>query len=261
MKKQYAVITGASSELGKAYAFELAKREINLILISLQEENLENTNQLKVFGIDVKYYETDLTSHQNLAEVAQWINSNFEVAMLINNTGTGRLKKFQDTSVSYMNTIMQLNVMSISLLTRALLPNLMRQRKSYILNVSGIAEFSPMGFTTVYPVSKAFVHRFTQGLYQELKNTSVVVSAVNPGPILENTGLCGRIGLLTLKRVAAVSIRQLFRKDPVIMNHMGNVINWLLVKIIQISVRLSLLTKAFERNVRDGSSPRKLEKS
>ena len=141
----------------------------------------------------------------------------------------------------------------------------MRQRKSYVLNVSDPG-FRPIGFKTVYPDSRAILHQFTRSLYHELKNTSVFVSGVNPGPMRPNRDgghqhIFRRIGFLTPERVAEVSIRQLFRKDTVIMNHMGNVINWLLVKIIQISVRLSLLTKAFERNVRDGSSPRKLEKS
>lgn len=121
-----------------------------------------------------------------------------------------------------------------------------------------MAAFSPMGFKTVYPASKAFIHHFTRGLYQELKDTSVFVSVVNPGPMRTNQdvtnrinrqGLLGRIGLLSPEKVAEISIRQLLKKDTMIMLSLGNGINWLLMKIIPIWLRLPLLTNAIKREI------------
>lgn len=259
-KKQYAVITGASSGLGRAFAYELASRNVNLILVSLPQEGLAGiVADLRGYSIDVAYYEADLTQHERLFAVTDWINAGFDVFMLINNAGMGGTRKFIDADPAYINNIIQLNVMSTSLITRALLPNLMRQDQSYILNVSSMAAFSPMGFKTVYPASKAFVHHFTRGLYQELKDTNVFVSVVNPGPMktnkdasarIDRQGWMGKMGLMSPEKVAEISIRQLLRKDTMIMLSLGNGINWLLMKVVPIWLRLPLLTKAIEREIR-----------
>ncbi|HRE66356.1 MAG TPA: SDR family NAD(P)-dependent oxidoreductase [Cyclobacteriaceae bacterium] len=257
---EYAVITGASSGLGKAFAFELAKRKINVVLISLPHEGLpEMATQLMKYSIEVAWYETDLTVHENVRLVTDWINDHFSVSLLINNAGMGGTKRFIEADTDYINRIIQLNVMSTSLITRALVHNLMRQPRAYILNVASMAAFSPMGFKTVYPASKAFIHHFTRGLYQELRDTNVFVSVVNPGPMKTNhdattrinrQGLFGRLGLLSPEKVAAISIRQLFKRDTMIMLGWGNGISWLLMKVLPIWVRLPLLTKAIEREIK-----------
>lgn len=266
MKRQYAIITGAGSRLGKAYALELARREINLILISPPQERPENTF-LGLEGIDVRYYETDLTSHRNLMEVTEWINSNFEVAMLINNAGLTDSKRLGDAGNDKLNANIQLNTMSISLLTRALLPNLMRQRKSYVLNVSDMMAFNPRGFKTVYPATNAFVRYFTRTLFHEMRDTNVFVSVVSPGPMrikrdmrdhTPRYRIFEKFALPTPERVAHISIRQLFRRNPVIMVGIGSVINWLLLKIIPVWIPLFLFTSFFKREMSNGSSQRQL---
>lgn len=260
MKNGFAVITGASSGLGRAFAFELAKRKTNLVLIALPGEGLDMlAKELQRTGVRAEYFETDLTRHENILAVSEWVNTHFEVFMLINNAGMGGTRRFLDADMDYLNNIIQLNVMSTSLLTRALLPNLLGQDQSYILNVSSMAAFSPMGYKTVYPASKAFVHHFTRGLYQELKDTRVFVSVVNPGPMKTNKdvtdrinrqGWMGKLGLLTPEEVAEISVRQLFKKDTVIMLNLSNGFNWLLMKVIPIWLRLPLLTKAIEREIK-----------
>jgi short-subunit dehydrogenase len=121
-----------------------------------------------------------------------------------------------------------------------------------------MAAFSPMGFKTVYPASKAFIHHFSRGLYQELKSTNTFVSVVNPGPMKTNTdtsaridkqGFLAQMGLLSPERVAQISIRQLFKKDAMIMLNWVNGVHWLLMKLIPIWLRLPLLTKVIEREV------------
>jgi hypothetical protein len=262
MTKKYAVVTGASSGLGKAFAYELARRNIDMVLISLPNEGLDALAvNLREQGVEVATYETDLTELEKVKAAADWVNRHFRVFMLINNAGMGGTRRFLDAEPDYINRIIQLNVMSTSLLTRALLPNLMQQQ-SYVLNVSSMAAFSPMGYKTVYPASKAFVHHFTRGLYEELKHTNVFVSVVNPGPMKTNRdvtarinrqGWLGRLGLLSPEEVAAISIRQLFKRDTLIMLGFGNGLNWLLMKIIPIWVRLPLLTRAIAREINSES--------
>lgn len=259
VNNDFALITGASSGLGRAFAVELASRKKNLVLIALPQEGLQVlAEELSRQHVEVFYMETDLTNHTNVMHMTQWVNEHFNISMLINNAGMGGTRRFIEADVHYLNSIIQLNVMSTSLITRELLPNLMQQKQSYILNVSSLAAFSPMGFKTVYPASKAFIHHFTRGLYQELKDTNVFVSVVNPGPMktnrdvsarIEQYGILAKIGLLSPENVARISIRQLLRKDSMIVLNWMNGFNWLLMRIVPIWLRLPLLTRSIKREL------------
>ncbi|REC50150.1 SDR family NAD(P)-dependent oxidoreductase [Chryseobacterium pennipullorum] len=256
-KESYAVVTGASQGLGKAFAENLARKNINVILVSLPGQNLkELCGELEqTYHIKCHYYETDLSVHENVMNLTEWLNGSFDIHILINNAGLGGTKKFTEATPDYINTILQVNVAATSLITHQLLPNLLKQPKAYILNVSSMAAFSPIGFKTVYPASKTFIHSFSRGLHEELKGTSVFVSVVNPGAMKTNTEVCKRIekqgfwGKLTLlnpDKVASYSIRQLLKKDSVIM---VNPISWLVMKILPIWIKLPLMTQAIKREI------------
>jgi len=181
--KPYAVITGASRGLGKCFAQELAERKRNLILISLPEQNLLQTahSLSENFGIRTKCYEIDLSQKENLLRLTREINKQYNVDLLVNNAGIGGSQRFGDIHVDILDEMILLNVRATSLLTHQLLPNLLRQKQGYILNISSLAAYSPMGYKTVYPASKAFIDSFSRGLNRELKNSSVSVSVINPG--------------------------------------------------------------------------------
>ena len=256
-EKKFAVVTGASQGLGKAFTLELAKRKINVILVSLPNQKLpELSNEIsKKYGVKTACLEVDLSITDNVLKLSKWINKNFEVFMLINNAGIGGTKKFVDTKIEYINNIVQVNVVATSILTHQLLPNLMKQPQSYILNVSSMAAFSPIGYKTVYPASKAFVHSFSRGLYAELKDTNVFVSVVNPGAMktskeitarIEKQGFLGKLTLLEPEKVAKYCIKQLFNKDTVIM---VNPLSWAILSMIPIWIKLPLMTRAIKREI------------
>ncbi|UKB81955.1 SDR family NAD(P)-dependent oxidoreductase [Chryseobacterium sp. MEBOG06] len=256
-KKSYAVVTGASQGLGKAFAENLAMKNFNLILVSLPNQNLKELSQEleKNYPIKVHYYETDLSIHENVMKLTEWLNQSFDIHILINNAGLGGTKKFTEATSDYINMILQVNVTATSLITHQLLPNLLRQPEAYILNVSSMAAFSPIGFKTVYPASKSFIHSFSRGLHEELKDTNVFVSVVNPGAMktnadvckrIEKQGIMGRLTLLNPDKVASYCIHQLFKKDSVIM---VNPISWLVMKIIPIWIKLPLMTQAIKREI------------
>ncbi len=253
----YAVITGASLGLGKAFAYELAQRKTNLILVSLPNQNLGELSHMLIenFNIDVHYFETDLSITDNVIQFSEWINENFDIDILINNAGLGGSKKYIEANVDYINSIIQVNIMATSILTRKLLPNLMKRDNSYILNVSSMAAFNPIGYKTVYPASKAFVHSFSRGLYQELKNTNVFVSVVNPGAIktnpevtqrIERQGFLGRLTLAKPEKIAKICINRLLKRDSVIM---VNKFSWAMLAILPIWIKLPLLTNVVKREV------------
>lgn len=256
-KESFAVVTGASQGLGKAFVEHLAKKKINVILISLPGQNLKELSQTiaEVYQVKTHYYETDLSVNENVLNLTKQLNTLFDIHILINNAGLGGTRKFVDATPHYINTILQVNVMATSLMTHQLLPNLMKQPKAYILNVSSMAAFSPIGFKTVYPASKTFIHSFSRGLHEELKGTNVFVSVVNPGAMKTNQDVCKRIekqgflGKLTLldpNKVAGYCINQLFKRDSVIM---VNPVSWLIMKILPIWIKLPLMTNAIKKEI------------
>lgn len=259
MEKAYALITGASQGLGKAFVLELAKRKINTILVSLPGEGLAFiAAQVEALGLEAHCYETDLTQKENIVALAAWVNERFPLSILINNAGCGGTESFRNVSVDYLDRIIQLNVKATSLLTHQLLPNLTQQKSAYILNVGSVAAYSPIGYKTVYPASKAFVHSFSRGLYQEFADSNVFVSVVNPGPMMTNPDSSSRLqqqgrfatmGLLSPEQVAAISIRQLFKRDTLIMLNWVNRLTWMVMKFLPIYIRLPLLTNAIKKEI------------
>jgi short-subunit dehydrogenase len=256
-KESYAVVTGASQGLGRAFAEHLAKKNINVILISLPDQHLKEVSEeiAENFNVKTHYYEVDLSVNENVLKLTEWLNKSFEIHILINNAGIGGTRKFLDASPNYINNILQVNVMATSLITHQLLPNLLQQPQAYILNVSSMAAFSPIGFKTVYPASKTFIHSFSRGLHEELKDTNVFVSVVNPGAMktnidvskrIEKQGFLGKLTLLDPNKVAEYCIDQLFKKDSVIM---VNPVSWLVMKILPIWIKLPLMTNAIKKEI------------
>ncbi len=255
----FAVITGAAKGLGRAFSYELSRKGYNTILIDLPGTKVADICKdiQRKFNKKSLYYETDLTKIENIIETTNRINEKYDVSILINNAGIGGTKRFDDADIDYLNTIIQLNVMAPTIVTKQMLPNLQKQEKAYILNVSSMAAFSPVAFKTVYPASKVYVHYFSKGLYQEYKKSNVFVSVVTPGPMKTNSevtarinkqGFFGKLGLMTPERVAEISIKRLFKRDTFIMLS-PNRFSWLMLTCVPIWIRLPLFSKAVRREI------------
>lgn len=261
MVSRYSLITGASKGLGKAFSEELAKSGRNLILVSLPDEGLPQfAARLRSMGSDAVFYETDLTKKENLLALSEWVNETYEIDLLINNAGIGGHSHFLGADVDFINAIIQLNVMAISLLTHQLLPNLLRQEKAYVLNVSSLAALSPMGYKTVYPASKAFVHSFTRGMQQEYSGTNVFFSVVNPGPMstngevrksIDEKGFWAKTIELKPQKVAVLSLQKLFKGEKVIKLDWSHRISLLLLKL-PTEVKMSILSRVFRKKAIEG---------
>ncbi|MGM0376723.1 MAG: SDR family NAD(P)-dependent oxidoreductase [Bacteroidota bacterium] len=258
-KSRYALITGASQGFGRLLALELARRDINVILIALPEENTSLVaDECRELGVQAEIYEVDLTNREELLKMTHWVNNHFNVFILINNAGLGGTRIFHSSELKYIETLINLNVVATSLITHQLLPNLLQQPRAYILNVSSMASFSPMGFKTVYSSTKRYIQHFSRALDQELKDTSVSVSVVLPGPMktnseiinrIEKQGILGKIGLTCPFKAAKVSIDRLFREKPLILVGRRNHINRFMLALIPSNYRMSLMTRAARREL------------
>jgi short-subunit dehydrogenase len=259
--EDFAIITGGAGGLGKAFGFELAKKGYRTILIDLPNKGLESIcNEIKnKYNHNSIFYETDLTKIENIIEITKNINKKYKVSILINNAGVGGTQRFEDVDINYLNSIVQLNVMATTIMIKQILPNLQKQGKSYILNVSSIAAFSPVAFKTAYPASKTYVNSLSRGLSEEYRKTNVFISVVNPGPMKTNPdvtarinkrGFWGKVGLLSPEMVAEISIRKLLkRKVLIILNR--NRFSWLLLKIIPIRITLPLFSRVVSMELKN----------
>lgn len=261
----FALITGASCGLGKHYAIELAKRGNNVLLVAKKNEDLPQLSEFitKTYNVASFYFETDLTNIHSLEKMIIWVNSSYSVNILINNVGAGGTAKFEQVSPNYINNIIQLNIRALTYITHQLLPNLKATKKpSFVLNVSSMAAFCPMGYKTVYPASKKYIQFFSEGLNYELHDKNVTVATVFPGPMKTNAEVSERIEkqgfmikklLVTPKIVAKVSLEKLFSGKTFIIVGMANKINYLLLKIVPTSLIVPLLAKTFKKELTDNS--------
>jgi len=257
----FTLITGASSGLGREMAIECAEQGMNVILVALPGRNLDvlcDTLQ-REYGIRARYYEVDLTRKEAIREMVRDILSHYRVNFLINNAGTGGTTPFEESSVEYLERIIQLNITAVSLLTRLMLPELKRHSRAWILNVSSMAAFSPFPFKTIYPASKAFVANFSRSLGEELKETGVSVGVLHPGPILTNPdvtiriirqGAKGRRGLLPARELARRAIDGVRHGRRVIVPGMANQLNRILMTYLPEGVILPFLSKVIIREIR-----------
>lgn len=259
-KNEYALITGASRGLGKEFAYEMALRGFNLLLVSLHNEGLPDLcKELSAnCAIKVNCFEADLSDHDSLVAIAAWAAKHGRVSILINNAGIGGTMAFDDASLDYLDNIIKLNIRATCLLTRLMLPELKKCENAYILNVSSMVSFSPVAYKTIYPASKAFIWAFSKGLAEELKNTRVHVSVVHPGPMrtnadvirrIENQSTLGKMGVLTARRTARIAINRLFSGTRVIVPGYFNKFNWLLSILVPLSIRLVLVSRMVKRDL------------
>jgi uncharacterized protein len=199
----YALITGASGGIGLCLARELAKRKIDLILVARSSDKLSTIcEQLKKeFSIKAEYLSLDLSESNAVSSLVNWINQkSFAVNILINNAGYGIWGTVESTSVDKLNNMMQLNMSVVANLSHAMLPELKKHVKSYILNVASTAAYQAVPTLATYAASKAFVVLFTRGLRMELKGTSVSVTCLSPGAT--STNFIDRAGMEAMKAKA-----------------------------------------------------------
>ncbi|MCK4346112.1 MAG: SDR family NAD(P)-dependent oxidoreductase [Bacteroidales bacterium] len=190
MEDYFTLVTGSSSGIGKAISIECAKRGMNLLLVALPGEKLEEqaVDLKSKYKVKTYYYHIDLTEKDAPKKVYNWTRENgYKINMLINNAGMGTEGPFERQSASYYNTMMQLNMVALVLLTRFFITDLKKLPKAYILNLGSISSYFPMPYKIVYAATKRFVFSFTMALRQELRNTPVKVSITCPGPVFTNS--------------------------------------------------------------------------
>lgn len=245
----FALITGASKGIGKAIAETLAARGYDLLLVARSADLLEEVSKeiQTASKRNCQWLALDLTGSQSAEAVFDWCNkNNFAVSVLVNNAGYGLSGPFEKYSPQEHADMLQLNIITLTKLTRFLLPILRQQPAGYILNIGSSASYQAVPFLSAYAGSKSYVLNFSRGLYQEFKNTNLSVTCICPGPTDTNFVNRANVGTkgqkaaerfnMTPHAVAQIAVDSLFRRRPEViaggMNKLSAFFAWLLPKTL-----------------------------
>jgi short-subunit dehydrogenase len=182
--KKTALITGASSGLGKEFAKIHAKNGGNLVIVARSKDKLlKLKDELeKTYSIHVSVIVKDLTDADAAQEIYNFVKfSKIEVDYLINNAGFGGIGKFHEREWHQDLSMIQLNIIALTDLTRKFLPDFVEKNSGKILNVSSTASLMAGPMQAVYFATKAYVTSFSNAIAEELHDTNVTVTALMPG--------------------------------------------------------------------------------
>ncbi|MBU2669904.1 SDR family oxidoreductase [Actinoplanes bogorensis] len=174
---QTALITGASSGIGAAYAKELASRGADLVLVARGEAAMQSLAEeiRSRYGRKVEVIVADLSVPGAVARLDR------PVDVLINNAGFGLHGEFAEADPARLTAMIQLNCVALVDLTRHFLPGMVARGRGTVVNVASTAAYQPVPHLAVYAATKAFVLSFTEALHAEVKASGVRVLAISPG--------------------------------------------------------------------------------
>ncbi len=181
---QTALITGASSGIGAAYAREFAARGADLVLVARGAEAMQQlaTQLRSEHGRRVDVIAADLGAPGAADRLAEEVAAlGIDVDVLINNAGFGLHGDFVGADEGRLTAMIQLNCVALVDLTRRFLPGMIDRRRGTVVNVASTAAFQPLPHMALYGATKAFVLSFTEALYAEAKPAGVKVLAICPG--------------------------------------------------------------------------------
>ena len=178
--KKWALITGASSGIGKELAYIHAKRGGNLVIVARRELQTLKAELEQMGATEVRAIAKDL-SEPGAAQVLYQETKTLGIEYLINNAGFGGLGKFYERPWEQDRAMIQLNIVALTELCRFFLPDFVARNSGRVLNVSSIASLFPGPMQAVYYATKAYVTSFSYALAEELRSSAVSVTALLPG--------------------------------------------------------------------------------
>jgi hypothetical protein len=254
---QFALITGGSHGIGKAFAFECARRGMNVLLVALADSNLEATAMelQKKFAVQVLSFGIDLSQEDSPQKVFEFTRKeNIRIRVLINNAGFGLGGWFSRHPLGRYQTMIRLNNTSLISLTHLFLDDLKSIQHSCILNMSSMEATLPLPYKATYTATKNFIYSFSLALKEELRPWKVTVTVVCPGPVVTNEdgrqrmksqGWKVKLMVKMPEEIAAVGISKMLKGKMIVI---PGVLPWLIVKIMNWfpeGLKLRILEKIF----------------
>lgn len=226
MDKQFALITGASSGIGREFAYLLAQRGYSLILVARRRELLENL-AAEIHDdisekLDIHICKADLSHREDCIKVFDLV-SDLQVEVCINNAGFGDCGFFPETNLEKDLSMIDVNISAMHFFAKQMLRKMQAQGRGYILNVASSAGLIPAGpYMATYYATKAYVTSLTRAIAVELKekNSPVYIGCLCPGPVDTQFNGVANVEFalrgISAKKCADYAIKQMFRRRTVI---------------------------------------------
>jgi 3-oxoacyl-[acyl-carrier protein] reductase len=185
LKNKVAIVTGATRGLGKAIAFKFAEEGATVILVGRTEESLNQAvTDLKASRFSADSFLADVTNMDQVQAMVDYVKGKYKVIdILVNNAGMSKEVKLMDISMELWDQIMDVNLRSVVLVTKAVLPIMTEQKSGNIVNISSAAALRGLPGSCAYSASKAAVVCLSRALGDEIRPYGVRVNAICPGPI------------------------------------------------------------------------------
>lgn len=213
-----ALVTGASSGIGKEIAIYLSKLGHEVILVAKNEEKLIKISK-KI--PNSTYVVCDLSNKDECINLYNKIKKQ-DIDILINNAGFGKFGEFNGISLDDELDMINVNIRAVHILTKLFLKDFIKRDKGYIMNVASSAAYEPGPLMATYYSTKAYVLRLTTSIYEELRkmNSNVHVSVLCPGPVKTNFNNVANVKFeiksTTSEYVAKYSIDKMFKNKLII---------------------------------------------
>ncbi|XP_053686340.1 very-long-chain 3-oxoacyl-CoA reductase isoform X2 [Sabethes cyaneus] len=189
---EWALVTGATDGIGKAYAKALAKKGLNVVLVSRTLSKLEDVaKEIETESkVQTKVIPIDFTSGQEIYDTIQRETADLEIGVLVNNVGMSYANPEYFLAITdqekFIEKLVTCNIFSVTRMCKLFLPGMVERRKGVVINISSLSAVIPAPLLTVYAASKAFVDKFSEDLATEYAKHGVVVQSVLPGPVATN---------------------------------------------------------------------------
>ncbi len=256
---RYALITGASSGIGKALAFQFAENGYNLILVADHEEGLLATaHELANIRPHAQLITIvkDLTDPNGAVEIFNQLErKNVEIHALVNNAGVGQHGYFKDIELERDIYLIRLNIEAVTRLIKLFLPAMLRRGEGKILNVGSIAGFQPGPMLAVYHATKAYVVSLSEALAEELKDTNITVTCLCPGPTatrffqraeMEDARIIQQGHLMSANEVAEAAFEGLKHRERIVIPGATNKVLTFMRRVMPIALQAKLNKKFYE---------------
>ncbi len=218
--KKLAVITGASSGIGRDIAVCLNKMGYEVLLAARSEQRLNVVKDL--LGSGAHTFVCDLSNRDDCFKLYEEANKLGDTEVVINNAGFGLFGEFKSSDLNTELNMIDTNITSLHILTKLFLKDFVKKDSGYILNVASSAAFMPGPLMATYYSTKAYVLRLTQSISRELKNSksNVYIGALCPGPVDTNFNNTANVKFalkgLVSSEVAQYAVKKMFDRKAII---------------------------------------------